>query len=59
MSRYEANPNNNKKSQPKAIPVSAHGRSINPAAQEIVDRPNYIVVNRAGSYLFAYVSGSL
>ncbi len=59
MSRYEADPNNNLKSQPKAIPISAHGQSINPTAQEIVDRPNYIMVNRAGSYTFAYQSGSL
>ena len=59
MSRYEADPNNNKKSQPKSIPVSAHGRSINPAATVITDRPNYILINRVGDYLFAYQSGSL
>ena len=59
MSRYEANPNNNLKSQPKAISVDAYGQSINPPAQEIVSRPNYIMINRAGSYSFAYQSGSL
>ena len=31
MSRYEADPNNNLKSQPKAIPLSAHGKATNPA----------------------------
>ena len=54
MSRYEANPNNSKKQQPKAIPVSAHGRSVNPGAEVITDRPNYILVNMNGSYKFSY-----
>tara|TARA_B100001564_G_C20156349_1_gene453310 strand:+ start:120 stop:431 length:312 start_codon:yes stop_codon:yes gene_type:complete len=59
MSRYEADPNNSKKQQPKAIPVDAYGQSINPIAQEIVNRPNYIIINRVGNYTFAYQSGSL
>jgi len=59
MSRYEADPNNNKKSQPKAIPVSAYGRSINPGDGVITDRPRYIIVNETGSYAFAYQSGSI
>ena len=59
MSRYEANPNNSKKQQPKAIPVSAHGRSVNPGAEVITDRPNYILVNVNGTYAFAYESGSV
>ena len=53
MSRYEADPNNSKKQQPKAIPVSAHGRSVNPGAEVITDRPNYILVNVNGTYAFA------
>jgi len=56
---YQVDPNDSTKSIPKAIPVSAYGRSINPAATVITDRPNYIMVNRAGSYSFAYQSGSL
>ena len=59
MSRYEANPNNNLKSQPKAIPVDAYGQSINPAPEVITDRPNYILINKIGNYSFAYQSGSL
>ena len=59
MSRYEADPNNNKKSQPKAIPVSAHGKSTTPAPEVITDRPNYILINKVGTYRFAYESGSL
>ena len=59
MSRYEADPNNNKKSQPKAIPVSAHGQSMNPAPTAITDRPNHILINKIGNYSFAYQSGSL
>ena len=59
MSRYEADPNNTNKSQPKAIPVSAHGRSIIPAPEVITDRPNYILINKIGNYSFAYQSGSV
>ena len=59
MSRYEANPNNNKKMRPKAIPTSAYGRSVNPTAEVITDRPNYILVNVNGTYAFAYQSGSV
>ena len=59
MSRYEADPNNTNKSQPKAIPLSAYGQSINPAPTVITDRPNYILINKVGNYSFAYQSGSL
>jgi hypothetical protein len=59
MSRYEANPNNSKKSQPKAIPVSAYGKSVIPAPEVITDRPNYILINKIGNYSFAYQSGSV
>ena len=55
---YEADPNNSKKMIPKSIPVSAHGRSVNPSAEVITERPNYILVNVNGTYAFAYVSGS-
>ena len=56
---YQVDPNDSTKSIPKAIPVSAHGRSINPAATVITDRPNYILINKVGNYSFAYQSGSL
>ena len=59
MSRYEADPNNNLKSQPKAIPVNAYGQATNPAPEVITDRPNYILINKIGNYSFAYQSGSL
>jgi hypothetical protein len=59
MSRYEADPNNNLKSQPKALPLSAHGKATTPDKETIVDRPNYILINKIGNYSFAYQSGSL
>ena len=48
MSRYEANPNNNLKSQPKAIPLSAHGKATTPDKETIVDRPNHVIINVNG-----------
>jgi len=59
MSRYKADPNNSNKMIPKAIPTSAYGKSVNPAAEVITDRPNYILVNVNGTYAFAYQSGSV
>ena len=54
MSRYEADPNNSKKQQPKAIPVSAYGKATTPAANTHVERPNYVLVNMNGTYKFSY-----
>ena len=46
MSRYEADPNNSKKQQPKSIPLSAYGKAITPAPYPARhDRPNYILIN--------------
>ena len=60
MSRYEADPNNSKKQQPKSIPLSAYGNAITPAPYPARhDRPNYILINTVGDYSFAYESGSL
>jgi len=59
MSRYEADPNNSNKMIPKAIPTSAYGKSITPAAEEINDRPNHVIINMNGTYAFAYASGSV
>jgi len=54
MSRYEADPNNSKKQQPKAIPISAYGQVTTPAAATHVSRPNYVLVNVNGTYKFSY-----
>ena len=56
---YQADPNNSKKQIPKARPVSAYGKATQPGPQVISNRPNYILVNSAGNYSFAYESGSL
>ena len=58
MSAYQADPNNNKKQQPKAIPTSAYGKVTTPAAETIQDRPNHVIINMNGVYAFAYESGS-
>ena len=58
MSRYEADPDNSKKQQPKAIPTSAYGKATTPDKETIQDRPNHVLVNMNGTYAFAYVSGS-
>ena len=53
---YEAN---GIKSQPKGIPISAHGKEIAPAVESINDRPNHVIINMNGTYAFAYQSGSV
>jgi len=59
MSRYEADPNNSKKQQPKSIPLSGFGKAITPAPTTIVDRPSYILINKVGNYSFAYEDGGM
>ena len=60
MSRYKADPNNSNKMIPKELPVSAHGQATTPAPYPARhDRPNYILINKAGNYSFAYESSSL
>ena len=56
---YSVDPDNIFKSVPKARPVEAHGRATIPSPQEINNRPDYVILNNSGSYLFAYESGSL
>ena len=56
---YQADPNNNNKMIPKGRPKSAYGKATTPSAQIISDRPNYIIINKTGTYRFAYESGSL
>ena len=56
---YQADPNDNKKQIPKAIPVSAHGKAIAPAAEAEVARASYVIINveHATKYEFLYESG--
>ena len=57
---YQVDPNDNKKQVPKAIPVSAHGKATQPGPYPLRHaRPNYVLINTAGNYSFAYESGSL
>ena len=56
MSRYEADPNNSKKQQPKAIPTSAYGQVTTPAEKTFTRRPNYVLVNMNGTYAFSYAN---
>ncbi|MBT4209039.1 hypothetical protein HOE22_11985 [Candidatus Woesearchaeota archaeon] len=56
---YNVDPNDSTKSVPKARPISAHGKATTPAAEAVVDRPNYVLVNMNGTYAFAYQSGSV
>ena len=42
---YQVDPNDSTKSIPKAIPVSAHGKAIAPAAEAEVARANYVIIN--------------
>ena len=56
---YQVDPNDNKKQVPKAIPVSAHGKAIAPAAEAEVERASYVIINagHATKYEFLYESG--
>jgi len=56
---YQADPNDNTKMIPKGRPISAYGKAETPSAQIITPRPNYILINKIGTYRFAYESGSL
>jgi len=51
---YQADANNSKKSQPKARSKNAYGKATQPAPKTLVDRPNYVLVNSTGQYLFLY-----
>ena len=56
---YTTDPNDGKKQVPKARPQSAYGKATTPSAQIITARPNFILINKVGTYRFAYESGSL
>jgi len=56
MSLYDPNGNKQK-------PIARDGRAFYshatcPAAQEIVKRPSYVLINNPGNFSFAYSSGS-
>ena len=56
---YTTYPNDGKKQVPKARPQSAYGKVTQPAPQVLSARPNYVLVNNTGQYLFLYAdSGS-
>ena len=56
---YTTDPNDAKKQVPKAIPVSAYGKAIAPAAEAEVRRASYVIINveHATKYEFLYESG--
>ena len=56
---YTTDPNDGKKQVPKAIPVSAYGKAIAPAAEAEVARASYVIINveHATKYEFLYESG--
>ena len=56
---YQADPNDSTKQIPKAIPVSAYGKAIAPAAEAEVARASYVIINveHATKYEFLYESG--
>ena len=56
---YTTDPNNTKKQVPKARPQGAYGKVTQPGPQVLSARPNYVLVNNTGQYLFLYAdSGS-
>ena len=57
---YKADPNNTAKQVPKARSSDAYGKAIQPGPYPLRHaRPNYVLINTAGNYSFAYKSGSL
>jgi len=57
---YQQDSGNSKKSSPKPLPASAFGKAITPAKETIQKPPDYIIINNAGTYTFAYnLTGSI
>jgi hypothetical protein len=59
MGRYQADPDNDEKSGPKALPLEAYERAIAPIAETEVDRASYVMINveHGTKYEFLYESG--
>ena len=59
MSRYQQDPDDEFKSIPKPLPVNAFSTAIAPAAEEVVPRASYVIINveNATKYEFLYESG--
>ena len=59
MSRYEQDPNDIYKSQPKPLPVNAFSTALAPAAEEVVPRASHVIINveHATKYEFLYETG--
>ena len=51
---YTTAPNNAKKQVPKARPQGAYGKVTQPGPQVLSARPNYVLINNTGQYLFLY-----
>ena len=51
---YTTDPNNAKKQVPKARPQGAYGKVTQPGPQVLSARPNYVLINNTGQYLFLY-----
>ena len=59
MGRYRADSTDNTKSMPKALPVDSFARAIAPAAEAVVERASYVVINveHGTKYEFLYEAG--
>ena len=53
-SMYKADPNDNTKMVPKTPDFTNHNKATTPAAGVVSDRPNYVILNNAGTYKFCY-----
>jgi len=57
---YIADPDDNTKQIPRGLQQTAFSRAETPAASTVVKNPSYVIINRSGSYAFAYqVTASL
>ena len=59
-SMYQSSSTDNTKQVPKSPDFSVtYNEVITPAVKTIVEKPNYVIINKAGTYVFAYNSGSV
>tara|TARA_Y100001963_G_C6569978_1_gene348383 strand:+ start:275 stop:577 length:303 start_codon:yes stop_codon:yes gene_type:complete len=57
---YKQDPNNSNKQVPKSPDFSeTYNEATTPAVQTLAEKPNEIIINKAGTYVFAYQSGSI